>query len=111
MTIIHEVMSSSALPKSLERWGTQAQANMAIEECSELITALRHFDRGKVTLDDLQTEIADVIIIALEMRLVFGEAGVDKHIAYKLHRLEHRLRIDQFNAELVQQDSPDGQEE
>jgi hypothetical protein len=66
-----------------------AQVNMAIEECAELIVELQHGRRGRDS--DVPSEVADVIIMMYQMRVMFGAESVDERIAEKLDRLEGKL--------------------
>ena len=43
MTEIEEVYRAS-----LARWGVEAQYDQAVEECAELIAALKHFKRDRI---------------------------------------------------------------
>ena len=79
------------LMNAINEWGIEAQQLQLIEECSELITAILHYKRGKCTTADVVTEIADVMIMCWQMQIFFGCDDVDKEIEYKLRRLESRL--------------------
>jgi len=75
--------------RALTNFGESKQIDMAIEECAELTLALQHNKRGRAA--NVITEIADVTIMAGQMRLLFGAEAVDAEIEEKLKRLEHRL--------------------
>lgn len=81
-------MSVTIYQQAIDKWGVPAQVNQAIEECSELILVLRHYDRGKATLEDVASEIADVEIMCAQLRCVFGQFFVDNAKMGKLKRLE-----------------------
>ena len=49
--------------KAMETYGFPTQAAMVVEECSELTNAICKFRRGRVSDDDIITEIADVMIM------------------------------------------------
>lgn len=74
----------------LEHYGPPEQMRQTIEECGELIVALRHFERGKATYDDVIGEIADVIIMCEQMRFAFGQEKVNETIDRKLSRQMER---------------------
>ena len=76
---------------AVEIWGAQAQANVAIEEMAELTVALEHFRRGRATMDEVRTEIADVMITAAQLALIFGEDEVSEEVNAKLDRLKGRI--------------------
>lgn len=84
-------MSNPIYQQAIYKWGTVSQVNQAIEECSELILALRHYDRGKATLENVASEIADVEIMCAQLRCVFGQFFVDQAKDGKLKRLEGLL--------------------
>lgn len=77
--------------KALTVWGEQGQIDMAIEECAELIAALQHMRRDRVTTDAVASEIADVLIVCGQMRLLVGPKAVDEAFEAKMARLEARL--------------------
>lgn len=80
--------------KAVELWGIEAQIKQAIEECSELITALCHKDRGKVGLADVAKEVADVEIMCEQLREIIGDEIVDRYKQEQLIRLEHGIQSD-----------------
>lgn len=80
------------LTQAIEIWGTEAQIDMAIEECGELITALVQWRRGRKEMADVAEEIADVSIMMRQLRLIFGYQAVNKIEAEKLVRLKNRLK-------------------
>lgn len=79
------------LGEAIGRWGCEAQKKQTIEECSELITAILHRDRDKCTNDDVITEVADVIIMCEQMKLIYGSEQVENEVRRKMKRLEERL--------------------
>ncbi len=80
--------------KAIQKWGGKFQGEMAIEECAEFITAIRHFDRDKATADDVIEEIADVQIMMEQMAILFGQKKVRAAKRKKLHRLKNRMESD-----------------
>ena len=77
--------------KALNTYGFPAQAMMMIEECSELVNALCKYDRGRITEEDIITEIADVMIMCEQMAVNFGENKVLAEKSKKQERLKERL--------------------
>jgi NTP pyrophosphatase (non-canonical NTP hydrolase) len=73
---------------------------MVTEECAELIVALRHFDRGKCSREELLDEVADVLICCHQLSLILGEAAVNDQIALKMNRLTERVNEDDPNMSL-----------
>lgn len=78
------------LKDALIKWGKEAQIMVAIEECSELIMALSQSFRPSKK-PDIVTEIADVLIMASQLRLIYGPKKVDAEIVRKLNRLKESL--------------------
>ena len=79
------------LQRAIDKWVNVAQMLMMIEEASELTQALMHFLRDRTTPTEVAGEVADVIIMAHQMRIVFGRDLVDKKVEEKLKRLRTRL--------------------
>lgn len=76
----------------IDKWGADDQIMMMLEEMAELANVLCKSYRGRVTVDEITTEIADVTIMAEQLRLIFGKDNVDKEIERKLDRLANRLQ-------------------
>jgi len=78
--------------KAVEKWGIESQIKMAIEEMAELTVALNHYERGKATLEDVASEIADVKIMMEQLEYIVNQATgselVKEQERYKLERLE-----------------------
>jgi NTP pyrophosphatase (non-canonical NTP hydrolase) len=86
-----DVETESIYQDAIEQWGPASQLRMLQEECGELIAAINHADRGRITRSELASEIADVMIMAEQARLIVGAVAVDKKKAQKLKRLAGRL--------------------
>lgn len=92
-------MNEVILKRAVEKWGWESQFNMLIEECAELIKAVRKVDRagGNVekmgkALNAFCEEIADVkIMIAQFDTNTFYNSLINKHIELKMARLEKKL--------------------
>ncbi len=76
---------------TLKRWGEEAQFDQAIEECAELITALKHYKRGKVGRQEVIDELADVTLMIGQLSWMFGQDSVETTIATKLDKLQQLL--------------------
>lgn len=77
---------------AVQTFGVDAQINIAIEECAELIVALEHWKRGRNTEADVITEVADVQIVCEQLGYIFGCFDVTVEEAHKLERLEERIK-------------------
>lgn len=73
--------------KAIKTWGIQAQTDMAFEECGELIAALAKDKRGRVTKEELLTELADVTIMCEQLATILGFEDYEKELDRKLVRL------------------------
>lgn len=76
---------------ALSTYGREAQQDRAIEECAELIVALRHYQRGTGSLGELQGEIADVLVTVTTLAIQYGDEQIAAAVDYKLARLRKRL--------------------
>lgn len=72
-------------------WGVQAQVGMVNEECAELIVALNQHNRGRITSEDVASEVADVILMCLQMRDILGHQVVDDALKSKTERFMKRV--------------------
>lgn len=79
------------LRRAIERYGYCAQINMALEKMGELIVALQHWLRGRVSYVEVCEEVADVQIIMESLAMIFDKDIVRKYYESKIKRLEQRL--------------------
>lgn len=71
---------------AIKRFGERSQEEMAIEECSELIQAICHKNRGRE--HNIAEEIADVEIMLEQLKIINGCHGQVQEIrAAKIERL------------------------
>ena len=80
--------------KAIETYGQDPQIWMTIEEMSELGNALAKYRRNRVTKSDICEEIADVLIMCIQMSKIFGEKRVKQMFEDKLIRLKERLNYE-----------------
>lgn len=73
--------------KAIDTWGIEAQRNMAFEELGELNTALARDRRGRVTKEEIITELADVTIMCEQLAFFLGYEDYEKEMNNKLERL------------------------
>ena len=83
----------------IKKKGIAHQVHKCIEEMGELASALMQFDDGRKTMAGVREEIADVMITALQMAIVFGFTPTKEEIAYKLERLQRRLNGEEEDPE------------
>ena len=77
--------------EAVKQWGQVAQMRMLQEECGELIAAVNQYDRGRITAEHLAEEVADVLIMCEQARVILGADRVDEAKRRKLERLADRL--------------------
>ena len=87
----------TVMQAALDAFGIAHQTDKCIEELGELATALIQYRQGRIELDTLRGEIADVLITVGQLRLHHGAMSVDQQVAVKLARLS-RLCADQVQA-------------
>lgn len=88
-----------AYKKFLDAWGQEAQERMAIEEMSELTKELckkirlvrddfseNNEEKLKKTIQNIKEEIADVLNMAEQLQIYFGEEEIDKIRDEKIER-------------------------
>lgn len=87
--------------KFLDAWGEEAQCNMCIEEMAELTKELCKLKRVSISkykteevVQNIKEELADVLNMTEQLKLMFGEDEVEKirdeKILRTLKRLEDR---------------------
>ena len=72
---------------ALNKWGVDLQTMMAVEEMSELTKEICKIKRGKMDLDALADEIADVTIMLEQLREMYG-----LHDAVCAHMVANSMR-------------------
>lgn len=77
--------------KTIKTWGEEAQYDQMVEECAELITALKHFKRGKIEKQDVINELADVTLMIGQLTWMVGEKNVHAAVEQKIKKLEDLL--------------------
>ena len=78
--------------KAVSLYGKEAQIWMAIEEMAELNNALAKHRRNRVTNEEVCEEIADVVIMMIQLSYIFGRDNVNNQIESKIKRLEERMK-------------------
>lgn len=85
--------ANATLKEAIRRFGEESQKRMAVEECAELINVLAKESRGRVTKEEIITEIADVSIMAAQLSIIYGVEATEKEIERKIARLDARLNV------------------
>lgn len=76
---------------ALEHYGVHSQIVKCMEECGELIQALARNMSGEENAENVAEELADVEIMLMQMKMVFGRQKVYRVRAQKLARLKMRM--------------------
>jgi NTP pyrophosphatase (non-canonical NTP hydrolase) len=63
--------------RAISKYGFVSQERQCQEECGELIVAISHYLRGRIGVYELAKEVADVMIMAEQMRLIVEDMGCD----------------------------------
>lgn len=85
--------SDSRLERIAYHYGYDAQREQFIEECAEAILAAQKCKRhgSKDNFEELCGEVADVLIMAQQMRLLMSTALIDRIVNEKLERQLGRI--------------------
>lgn len=75
-----------------DHYGFTSQADMLCEESAEFMVALSKLRRGNAeAYDNIKEEVADVLIMARQLRYLLGYESIDKIIEDKLSRQMRRI--------------------
>ena len=75
-----------------KHYGFTSQANMLTEEAAEFTVALNKLRRGKPECyRQIKEEVADVLVIALQLRSLLKPEEIDKIMDYKIERQLSRI--------------------
>ena len=69
--IFEDCSNESLYKQAIENWGRDAQMMMVVEELGELLTAMSHYTRGRITKEELAIELAAVAMMVDEALAVF----------------------------------------
>ncbi|PLX87110.1 MAG: antitoxin [Desulfuromonas sp.] len=83
---------ASVYRATLEKWGEDAQCDQAVEECAELIAALKHYRRKKIDKQAVIDELADVTLMIGQLTWMFGANEVEQAVQDKLKKLDILLK-------------------
>jgi NTP pyrophosphatase (non-canonical NTP hydrolase) len=75
-------------------YGYETQREQFVEECSEAILAVQKLKRhgSKENFEALEEEVADVLIMATQMRLLMSTSTIDRIIQQKLQLQIQRIK-------------------
>ncbi len=93
LSLVTAMSITKTYKKTVGKWGEEAQYDQMIEECAELIVALKHLKRGKIDRQEVINELADVTLMVGQLTWMLGEEEVNSAIEEKLQKLEKLLNI------------------
>ena len=82
-------MDRELFDKIMEKYGEVNQKRMLQEELAELIQAISKDCRG--LQNNVEEEIADVIVLLEQMRYIYSEALIKSYRDYKIERLRRKV--------------------
>lgn len=81
------------IKKIADYYGFTSQANMLCEESAEYMVALNKLRRGKTeAYANVKEEVADIIVMAMQLRYLLGADEIDSIISEKLDRQIQRIK-------------------
>lgn len=83
--------TKALLAEAEKVFGEETQFVVAMEECSELIGSLCKLLRSRIDESNIRAEIADVLIMASQLQVMFGYEEVEQIKEQKLIRLKERI--------------------
>ena len=94
------MIDEKVLKEAVDKWGTNAQIDMIIEECAELIVALQKLKRNygkdpekdKELMHNVCDEVADVKLMTKQADYIFDEKLISERVKFKVKRLIKRLK-------------------
>lgn len=86
-------IDESIIARSILHYGKNNQSTVCMEECAELIQAISKAKRGKIDRDNMEEEIADVLICIemLKQMYMISDEEINKWIERKQAREEERI--------------------
>lgn len=79
-----------------DHYGFTSQANMLCEEAAEFTVALNKLRRGNnEAYKNVKEELADVLVVALQLRLLLGPEEIDRIAEEKVQRQLRRIESEE----------------
>ena len=84
----------SVFHRIIAKFGVENQVSMIVEECSELILAISHHKRGRVSSEGIIEEIVDVTIMLEQARMIYdpNDDRFGEIYMRKINRIENMLK-------------------
>ena len=88
----HQCCDDIRIEQIASHYGFTSQSNMLCEEAAEFMVALSKLRRGNATaFESIKEEVADVLIMARQLRYLLGYKDIDSIIESKLNRQLQRI--------------------
>lgn len=86
-------IGKSIIAKSIKHYGEEIQSTVCMEECAELIQAISKAKRGKLDVDNMIEEIADVLICVEILKQIYNipDCSIENWIERKQERMLSRM--------------------
>ena len=86
-------IGKSIIAKSIKHYGEEIQSTVCMEECAELIQAISKAKRGKLDVDNMIEEIADVLICVEILKQIYDipDYSIENWIERKQERMARRM--------------------
>ena len=87
-----------ALKIIADHYGFSSQADMLCEESAEFTVALNKLRRGdQNSCKNVKEELADVLVVASQLRYILGEKTIDNIIGQKIQRQLRRINDEKID--------------
>lgn len=91
-TKLTEAEFDETIRLAVSTYGKEAQTQTLFEEMAELQDAICKANRNRDNADHVCEEIADVMIMCMQMALIYGQKAVEKWVNAKMLRLCNNLK-------------------
>lgn len=76
------------LERVAKHYGFTPLLDMVMEECGEMIVAINHYKRQRVSIEELIEEFVDIWIVLKQMGVFLDEKAIANVVDYKLRRID-----------------------
>lgn len=93
-----QALQPASLKAIADHYGFTSQADMLTEEAAEFTQAVNKLRRGfPDAYKNIKDEVADVLVVALQLRYLLGGDEIDKIMRNKTKRQIERIREEENN--------------
>ena len=94
----------NVLEAVISYYGVDSQIEMVVEECAELIDAIKKYKRGRYSEESVIEEMADVYIMLNQLEIIFTNCErckydevFDKYLSMKIDRISKIIKFKNHN--------------